>query len=98
MDGVEEVIRIQVLKFDKLGRAHWAGMYGQPHTGEWRFPSPDLTVDDELVVALEWRLTAWVPTRIVDAGGRSIIEPEPPSADEEECGYRGSRTPMTRSP
>jgi hypothetical protein len=82
MDGVEEVIRIRIVKFDKLGRAHWAGMFDQPHTGAWAFPIPDLKVGDELVVALNWQLTAWVPNRIVDAGGRSIVPTTRSDPDE----------------
>ena len=48
MDGVEEVIRIRIIKFDKQGRAHWSGMYGQPHSGAWVFPIPDLEVGNDL--------------------------------------------------
>jgi hypothetical protein len=97
MDGVEEVIRIRIIKFDKLGRAHWSGMYGQPHTGAWAFPIPDLEVGDELVVALEWKLTAWVPNRIVNTGGRSIVQIERPALDDEEMwvpGFENSDEPI----
>jgi hypothetical protein len=97
MDGVEEVIRIRIIKFDKLGRAHWMGMYGQPHTGAWAFPIPDLEVGDELVVALEWQLTAWVPKRIVNTGGRSIVQDEKPAPDDEEMwvpGFENSDEPI----
>ena len=89
MDGVEEVIRIRIIKFDKQGRAHWSGMYGQPHSVAWVFPIPDLEVGDELVVALEWKLTAWVPNRIVNAGGRSIVRVEKPAFDDEEMWVPG---------
>jgi hypothetical protein len=97
MDGVEEVIRIRIIKFDKQGRAHWSGMYGQPHSGAWVFPIPDLEVGDELVVALEWKLTAWVPNRIVNAGGRSIVRVEKPAFDDEETwvpGFENSDEPI----
>ena len=97
MDGVEEVIRIRIIKFDKLGRAHWMGMYGQPHTGAWAFPIPHLEVGDELVVALEWKLTAWVPNRIVNAGGRSIVQVEKPAFDDDEMwvpGFENSYEPI----
>ena len=97
MDGVEEVIRIRIIKFDKQGRAHWSGMFGQPHTGAWVFPIPDLEVGDELVVALEWKLTAWVPNRIVNAGSRSIVRVEKPAFDDEEMwvpGFEDSDEPI----
>jgi hypothetical protein len=72
-------------------------MYGQPHTGAWAFPIPDLEVGDELVVALEWKLTAWVPTRIVNTGGRSIVQDEKPALDDEEMwvpGFDNSDEPI----
>jgi len=79
----EEVIRIRIEKIDRRGEARWSAMYGETHRGSWRFPVPDLGVGDELVVAVEWRLSAWVPTRIVDSGGRTIIEPERVIEDDE---------------
>ena len=83
MDGVEEVIRIRIIGIDKRGHARWEGMLGQPHTGRWPFDIADLQPGDELVVAVEWQLTAWVPKRIVDAGGRTIVSPARPETDEE---------------
>lgn len=83
MDGIEEVIRIRISKIDKLGRAHWVGMLGQPHTGACAFPIANLEVGDELIVALEWKLTAWVPVRIVDSAGRAILPPTQPEPDDE---------------
>jgi len=58
-------------------------MYGETHRGRWRFPIPDLEVGDELVVAVEWRYSAWVPTRIVNAGGRTVVEPERATPEDE---------------
>jgi len=89
MDGVEEVIRIRLVKFDKIGRAHWEGMFGRPHTGAWAFPIADLEVGDELVVALVWKLVAWVPNRIVDTGGRSIVQVGKPAFEDEEMWVPG---------
>ena len=83
LDGIEEVIRIRISKIDKLGWAPWVGMLGQPHTGAWAFPIANRKVSDELVVALEWKLTAWVPVRIVDSAGGVILPPTQPEPDDE---------------
>jgi len=82
MNDGEEVIRIRVDGIDDRGLARWSAMYGQGHCGEWRFPIPALEVADELVIAVRPLLATWVPTRIVQSGGKEVVEPR--TTDDEE--------------
>lgn len=81
MTSDEEVIRIWIDRIDDRGMALWSAMFGQRHSGEWRFPIPDLEPGDELVIGVRPLLTSWVPTRVVNAGCRTMIDVEP--VDEE---------------
>lgn len=76
MAGDEEVIRARIVAIDQRGMARWSAMFGQAHSGEWRFHIPDLGPGDELVIGVRPLNTDWVVTRIVNSGGKAVVKPE----------------------